>query len=70
MFNRVVRSIAGFTFGLAVTSQLAEAETSAPVLLKPTGTHPSPTPHYRFADTLEAQEAQLKTNPLMLRFAA
>ena len=24
-------------------------------------------PHYTFADTLEAQEAQLKTNPLMLR---
>ena len=24
-------------------------------------------PHYTFADTLEAQEEQLKTNPLMLR---
>ena len=27
-------------------------------------------PKFKFADTLEEQEAQLKTNPLMLRFAA
>jgi len=31
--------------------------------------HTSRVPKYTFANTLEAQEAQLKTNPLMLRFA-
>ncbi len=33
------------------------------------GPYPSHTPKYEFANTLEEQEAQLKTNPLILRFA-
>ena len=32
--------------------------------------HSSRVPHYTFADTLEAQEAQLETNPLMQRLIA
>ena len=34
------------------------------------GRYPSQTPRFIFAETLEEQEEQLKTNPLMLRFAA
>jgi beta-fructofuranosidase len=34
------------------------------------GRYPSQTPRFTFAETLEEQEEQLKTNPLMLRFAA
>jgi beta-fructofuranosidase len=38
-------------------------------LMPPDGTFPSPTPRYWFAATLEEQEAQLSTNPLLRRFA-
>ncbi|MBC8373708.1 MAG: hypothetical protein H8E53_08960, partial [Planctomycetes bacterium] len=34
------------------------------------GRYPSQTPRFTFAETLEEQEEQLKTNLLMLRFAA
>jgi len=34
------------------------------------GPYASPTPRFTFAETLEEQERELETNPLMLRFAA
>ena len=42
---------------------------SAATLTREEGPHSSHTPKYIFADTLEDQEAQLKSNPLILRFA-
>lgn len=37
--------------------------------LKPEGSYASPTPRFLFGTTLKEQEAQLKDNPLMIRFA-
>jgi beta-fructofuranosidase len=37
--------------------------------VKPEGLHSSPTPKYRFGMRLKDQEAELKDNPLMIRFA-
>jgi beta-fructofuranosidase len=53
---------------LITTSSTAAAHVTA-LTTKPEGSFPSLTPKYIFADTLAEQEAQLKTNPLMLRFA-
>ncbi|MBI4164269.1 MAG: glycoside hydrolase family 32 protein [Acidobacteria bacterium] len=49
-------------------SSTAATQATAPTT-KPEGPFPSLTPKYVFATTLAEQEAQLKTNPLMLRFA-
>jgi beta-fructofuranosidase len=38
-------------------------------MVEHTSDYTSAVPHYTFADTLEAQEAQLATNPLLQRFA-
>ncbi len=43
-------------------------EESKPVFAKPTEDYTSKVPMFTFATTLEEQEEQLKTNPLMLRF--
>lgn len=40
-----------------------------PASTREEGPYSSHTPKYIFADTLEEQEAQLKTNPLIQRFA-
>ena len=43
-------------------------EETKPVFAKPTEDYTSKVPMFTFATTLEEQEEQLKTNPLMLRF--
>lgn len=53
----------------AVIPSLAAEEASTAIETREKGQYVSPIPKYIFADTLEAQEAQLKNNPLMLELA-
>jgi len=61
--------------GLVVTGTVASTKSKEkrmmeqPVAKKDTVDYASRIPKYTFADTLEEQEAQLKANPLILRFA-
>ena len=60
------------SFSLVIGLLLIAFEISAQSLAKlkvEEGPFISPTPQYIFGNTLEEQEEQLKTNPLMLRFA-
>ncbi|MBI4166785.1 MAG: glycoside hydrolase family 32 protein, partial [Acidobacteria bacterium] len=56
-------------FGAAYLTRAQTATVPEAVLAPPEGPYAQPTPRYIFAGTLREQEAQLESNPLMLRFA-
>ncbi len=69
-YSVVIDSVPSGSALLKVTPK--EPIPAASVFLKdmPKATFPSPTPHQVFSETLAEQEKELKTNELMLRFAA
>jgi beta-fructofuranosidase len=54
---------------LCALSVSSSVEAVAAKQVKPEGPYASPTPKFRFATTLQEQEAQLRSNPLLQRFA-
>jgi len=56
--------------GIALCGLSGIARAGKALKVEPSGRYKSLTPRYIFADTLAEQEEQLKTNELMLRFAA
>lgn len=54
---------------MCVLNESSSAMAAAAKQVKPEDPYPSLTPKYLFATTLKRQEAQLKDNPLMTRFA-
>src|SRR5262245_40158983 len=54
---------------LCILNESSSAVAAAAKQVKPEGPYASPTPQYVFAATLKEQEAQLKANALVQRFA-
>jgi beta-fructofuranosidase len=69
MINKLKHlTVVGLTYATVITLSPGIARSTA-TLTTEKGPYPSKTPQYIFATTLDEQEAQLRSNPLIIRFA-